>query len=296
MFPVEFNMPMDIENKLPLVTVAVPVYNEEAYIRETLDSIISQDYDNLEILISDNHSSDKTGVICREFAEKDHRIRYHRHVKNTGAAGNHIYLTQKAKGKYFMFAAGHDLWSENFVSQSVLLLEDVKEAVIAFGTPVWIGKDGKPAAKFSGWCDTRGLNSVARFAMVFWGSMNPILGLFKRKDMPDLRKYTYVGADLGVLGELSLKGEFVHVTNTFFYRRQNRSVENYDQKLKRYKGREMQIADTFHSKMFPLLKLPLELLKIVVQAQISVPEKILILLLLLPSLPVRYIMGKKDNS
>jgi glycosyltransferase involved in cell wall biosynthesis len=287
---------MDIKNKLPLVTVAVPVYNEETYIGETLDSILRQNYSNLEILISDNHSTDKTGIICREYAKRDHRIRYYCHDKNTGAAANHIYLSQKAQGKYFMFAAGHDLWSENFVFQSVMLLENTKNAMIAFGTPLWIGKDGKPLARFSGWYDTRGLNPVARFFMVFWGSMNPILGLFKRKDMPDLRGYNYVGGDLGVLGELSLKGEFIHAANTFFYRRQNRSVENYSQKVKRYKDKEMQIVNTSFSALFPLLKLPVELLRIVMQAKISAPEKILIFILLLPSFPARYILGKKDNN
>jgi len=287
---------MDIENNLPLVTIAMPVHNEEAYIEVTLDAIIRQNYHNLEILISDNHSTDKTGIICQDYARKDSRIRYYCHPKNIGAGANHIYLTQKARGKYFMFAAGHDLWSENFVSQSVLLLENVKKAVIAFGTPVWIGKDGKPLTRYSGWCDTRGLNSVARFFMVFWGSMNPVLGLFRRKDMPDLRRYNHVGGDLGVLSALSLKGEFVHVTNAFFYRRQNRSVESYSKKIKRYKGKEMQIANTSYSKFFPLLKLPLELLRIVLQAKISAQEKILIFMLLLPSFPVRYILGKKDND
>lgn len=287
---------MDIKNKLPLVTVAVPVYNEETYIGETLDSILRQNYSNLEILISDNHSTDKTGDICREYVKQDDRIRYYCHDRNAGAAANHIYLFQKARGKYFMFASGHDMWSENIVLQCVKLLENTKNAVIAFGTPLWIGEDGKPLARFTGWYDTRGLNPVARFFTVFWGNMNPILGLFKRNDMPDLRRYNFVGGDLVVLTELSLKGEFVHATDTLFYRRQNRTAENYNQKLLRYKGKEMQIVDNPFSKLFPLAKLPLELLRIVLQAKISAWEKIFILILLLPSFPIRYVMGKKDNN
>jgi len=286
---------MNTKSELPLVTVGMPVYNEEKYIEDALKSIINQDYDNLEILISDNHSTDKTGVICRGYAEKDQRIHYHCHDKNIGVAANHIYLTQKARGEYFMWAAGHDKRSINLVSQCIFQLENIETAPVAFGTPVWIGKDGKPSGTFAGWYDTRGLNPVARFFMVFWGSMNPILGIFRRKDLPDLKSYDYAGADLVLLAELALKGGFIHAANTSFYRRETRTVKNYDEKIKRYKSEETQIANTFFSKLFPLAKLPFELLRIVLQAKIGILEKSCIIALLIPSFPIRYILGKKDH-
>ena len=286
---------MTEKDKMPLVSVAMPVYNEEKYIEETLECVINQDYLNLEILISDNHSTDKTGEICKAFAEKDKRISYHCHDKNIGVAPNHVFTTQRARGKYFMWAAGHDKWSENFISQSVFLLEKFETATIAFGTSSWIDEDGRSLARYSGWYDTRSLNPVSRFFMVFWGTMNPILGLFRRKDIPDLRKYNYAGADLAILGELSLKGVFIHAVNASFYRRQNREVEDHSERMRRY-SKEMQIGDAFFSRIFPLLKLPFELLRIVLQAKIDIIEKICILILLLPSLPARYIIGIRDSN
>ncbi len=280
----------------PLVTIALPIYNEEKHIEETLHSIINQDYANLEILIFDNHSTDRTGINCQEFAQKDQRIRYHCHEKNIGAGANHILSLEKAHGKYFMWAAGHDRWSTNLVSEAVSLLENHETATIAFGTSTWIDEDGNQVAKCSGWYDTRGLNPVARFFMVFWGSMNPILGIFRRKDLPDLKKYNFVGADLVVLAELSLKGEFIHAAKSTFYRRQNRAVENHNQRMKRYKSKEMQIADSSFFKLFPMTKLPFELIRIVLQAKIGFLEKICLATLLLPSLPIRYILGKKDRN
>ena len=84
---------------LPLVTIVLPVYNEELFIRETLESILAQDYENIEILISDNHSSDATASLCIEFARRDQRIQFFEQSSNIGAIANHSFLASKAKGK-----------------------------------------------------------------------------------------------------------------------------------------------------------------------------------------------------
>lgn len=287
---------MNTKTISPLVTVGMPVYNEEKYIGETLESIINQDYENLEILISDNYSNDKTSIICKEYAKKDKRINYYWQSKNIGATANHYYVIRKARGKYFMWAAGHDKWSTNLVSQCVSHLENFQTATIAFGTPIWIGKDGKSFNKFSGWYDSHGLNPVTRFFITFWGSMNPILGIVRRKDIPNIKNYNYTGADLVFLAELALKGEFIHVVESIFYRRQIRAMENHDERMKRYKSEETKIANTYFTRLFPLAKLPFQLLRVVTQAKISILEKVFILIILLPSLPIRYFIGKKDYN
>ena len=74
-----------VTRDLPLVSIGVPVYNGENYLRQALESITNQTYRNLEILIADNASTDGTEAICREFAARDERIRYHRHPTNLGA-------------------------------------------------------------------------------------------------------------------------------------------------------------------------------------------------------------------
>ena len=60
------------------VTVGMPVYNGDNYLAETLDSIVAQSYQNFEVVISDNGSTDGTERICREYAAKDPRLQYHR--------------------------------------------------------------------------------------------------------------------------------------------------------------------------------------------------------------------------
>lgn len=280
----------------PLVSIALPIYNEAVHLEETLKTLLEQDYTNIEILIFDNCSTDGTGKICEVFAKQDSRIQYYCHRKNIGVGLNHILAFNMARGKYFMWTAGHDQWSKNLISQSVLLLEEYPSAAIAFGTPEWIDDNGKRLPKNSGWYDTRGLNPIARFSMVFWGSMNPILGLFRRDMMPaDISGYNFAGADLVILGELSLKGEFIHAVNTVYYRRQNRPPETHKARIDRYKSDEMRIGDSYLSKIFPLAKLPLELVRIVICAKIETLTKFFILMTFIPMFPIRYIMDRKDK-
>lgn len=59
----------------PLITVIIPVYNVEAYLPQCLDSVIAQDYSNLDILLIDDGSTDRSGTICDQYAEGDKRVR-----------------------------------------------------------------------------------------------------------------------------------------------------------------------------------------------------------------------------
>ena len=69
----------------PLVSIGIPIYNAEEFLIERINSIINQTYKNLEIIISDNASTDTTEKICKKFAEKDVRIKYIRQKNNMGA-------------------------------------------------------------------------------------------------------------------------------------------------------------------------------------------------------------------
>lgn len=287
-------MENNYKENLPLVSVAFPIFNEEEFIAESIDSILNQDFPNLEIIICDNASSDNTGRICEKYANMDSRISYFRHINNIGAVKNFSFGLSKAKGKYFMWAAGHDLWSPSLISQCVQLLEKFPTSTIAFGTPRWIGSEGDELEKQSGWNDTRGLNPVARFFTIFWGSMNPVLGVMRRKDIPNIEKHNYVGGDLVILSELALKGSFAHAQNVSFYRRQNRPIENYSDKLARYKDKDTKVAATLIDKLFPLAKLPLELFRTVIRSKTDSMYKFWILCILPFSLPARYIMSKRD--
>ena len=282
-------------NSLPLVSIVLPVYNEELFIQETLENIQAQDYENLEILISDNHSSDNTASLCHEFARRDKHIQFFKQPSNVGANANHMFLARKANGKYIIITAGHDRWTTNYISANVKALEDHTAAVLAYGTPCWIDEEGMSFERFSGWYDTRGLTVVSRFFFTFWGKANPILGLIRRDKFPNLADYNFVGADNVILCLLSLRGEFVHTVNSTFFRRQNRHPENHEERLKRYVSDEMKISTSFLTSLFPLFRLPLELCKTVLTSPLSFANKFAILLLLLPAIPIKYFTEKSAN-
>jgi glycosyltransferase involved in cell wall biosynthesis len=83
---------------LPLVTLGLPVYNGEKYIEQALQSLKAQTWPALEILISDNASTDGTAAICQRLAEGDARIRYIRQPTNIGAKNNFDFLVEEARG------------------------------------------------------------------------------------------------------------------------------------------------------------------------------------------------------
>ena len=76
----------------PLVSIGMLVYNGEMHIRQALDSLLAQEYENFELIISDNASTDRTQDICLEYAARDERIRYYRNETNMGALnpGSHF--------------------------------------------------------------------------------------------------------------------------------------------------------------------------------------------------------------
>ena len=103
----------------PLVTIGVPTRNRAAVLRHSLENIRAQDYSPLEILISDNCSTDDTERVCREAAAADPRIRYVRQVRNIGLHGNHNFCMDEARGEFLCFFHDHDRRDSRLVSKYV---------------------------------------------------------------------------------------------------------------------------------------------------------------------------------
>ena len=118
--------------ELPRVSIGVPVFNSELTIRQTISALINQSYENFEILISDNASTDATGEICRAFASGDPRIRYIRQPNNIGSMANFRFLLNAAESKYFMFAAADDNWSPLFLEKLLTVMLHDEGCVLAF--------------------------------------------------------------------------------------------------------------------------------------------------------------------
>jgi glycosyltransferase involved in cell wall biosynthesis len=271
------------------------LYNEEHFVEKSLRALLAQDYPSLEIIISDNCSTDRCLEICREIAGNDSRVRLIRQESNIGAVGNSIYVLDQARGKYFMWASGHDLWSENLVSECVRKLESHPSAVIAHALSSWIGADDEPLDKLSSVYDTGGMNEISRYFMAFWGNMHPILGMIRRESLARIRKiHACAGTDQIVLAELAIMGEFLLVDTARWLRRQPRPEESHRQKLKRYTGGDFRLATSWLDRKIPLLRLPLELVRVVARSPMTLMERALVILALPTCFLVRYLAGTRQ--
>lgn len=116
-----------------LVSLCVPVYNGARYLPETLASLRAQDHADLEVIISDNGSSDATEEICRAAVADDERIKYVRSPVNRGGAWNFNAALGLARGEYSKIAAADDVLLPRFVSGCVAALEaGGPEYILAF--------------------------------------------------------------------------------------------------------------------------------------------------------------------
>ena len=118
----------------PLVSIGIPVYNSELTLAATIESALAQDYVNMEILISDNASTDNSAEICRKYQRYDSRITLYEQTENIGALRNFIFLLENAKGEYFKWLATDDIISNNSISCSVTNLQEFQRN-IACSTP-----------------------------------------------------------------------------------------------------------------------------------------------------------------
>jgi glycosyltransferase involved in cell wall biosynthesis len=107
----------------PLVSICVPTRNRAASLRESMKTISGQNYERLEILISDNASEDATQETVRDLMRADDRIRYVRHERNIGLHGNHNFCFDSARGDFICIWHDHDTRDLGIVREYVSFLE-----------------------------------------------------------------------------------------------------------------------------------------------------------------------------
>jgi len=213
-----------------LVSIGMPVYNGEKYIRQALDSLLAQDYENFELIISDNASTDRTAEICLDYVAKDKRVKYHRNETNLGALKNFNQVVNLSRGKYFLWAADHDLWHSTFISRCVSVLEQDSEIVLAYARTRLISIDGTDLGLTPDVIDTRGMPAFRRYLDIIWNLSwcNMIYGVIRRKVLCDevWDRENIVSWDHAVLAALALRGTFAQIPEPLFFRRQNRPDED----------------------------------------------------------------------
>ena len=220
----------------PLVSIGMPTFNGELYIARALDSLLAQDYPNLELIISDNGSTDGTEAIARDYAGRFDRVRYVRQQINLGAYANFNFVLGEATGEYFMWAADHDLHDPTFVSKCVAALEADPAAVLAYPQSYLIDENGSVIEEMDDQIDLGQPSALYRYKHLIWRLIicNMIYGVSRREAMaatggfPDI-----ISPDHGCLARMVLQGTVLRVGGHLFLRRRNRPPETPDEHRRR---------------------------------------------------------------
>lgn len=121
------------------VTIGLPTYNGEKYIKKAIETVLLQTYTNFQLIISDNASTDSTSIICKEYEKKDGRILYIRHEENKGWEFNFPFVLSKAKSDYFVWLGDDDYWEPTFLEKNVSILNSNKNVVGSIGLVEFYG-------------------------------------------------------------------------------------------------------------------------------------------------------------
>ena len=205
---------------LPLVSIGIPVRNGAEGLENALKDILSQSYANIEIIISNNASTDGTDLICKAYADRDNRIQYFSQDHPITAMENFKFVLLKGKGEYFFWAAHDDRRTENWIEVLIDKLIDNKEAVLAFSDyaefnssrPIG-GKVNEQYPTFSG----RKSNSIFE---IFRGRVH-VIHTYALMRAEAIRAYPfdeidYFG-DVALVTYMAVLGDFLYVKGACFF-------------------------------------------------------------------------------
>jgi len=116
-----------------LVSICIPTYNRLEKLKRAVSSLNCQNYENFEILISDNCSEDGTEYFCRQLQAQDSRVKYFRHESNIGPTPNFEFVRKQARGEYFLWLGDDDFLTPNYVSECVKKLESDASLILVSG-------------------------------------------------------------------------------------------------------------------------------------------------------------------
>lgn len=180
----------------PKVSICIPIYNAEKFIHETIASVLAQTYQDFEIVITDNCSTDGSAAIIQSF--NDPRIRYHKNDSNIGAEGNWNKVLTLANGSYVKLLCADDVIYSTCLEEQVTVLDNKENADVVLVTSHKdvINQDGKlvMTRKYPG---KKGhINGLAALRKSLRRGTNiigePVAGLFRREI---LQKSGYYNGD-----------------------------------------------------------------------------------------------------
>ena len=212
---------MNSPEAVPRLTLGLPVYNGERFLTASLDALLAQTFTDFELIISDNGSTDQTGAIARRYESSDPRVRYIHHHRNRGAAFNHNFVIQQARGEFFKWVSDDDLYAPDLLQRCINALDSRPEIVLAHAWTAFIDDAGRIINALDYPLTTDVPDTVERFrSLLYTQGGDDFYGVIR---MSVLRQVAPHGshhlADRTLVADLALHGPFHNVPDFLYFRR-----------------------------------------------------------------------------
>jgi hypothetical protein len=239
-------------DRIPEISVGLPVFNGERYLDEAIQSILAQTITDLEVVICDNASTDRTEAICRSYAASDDRVRYVRNPSNIGANCNYNRVARLARGRYFKWMAADDRCLPNFLARARAVLEADPTVVAAIPEFCDIDEHGQMIGGYPYDLDLGSPAVVERFGHLMCTSQGQRLlyGLIRR---PVLMRTgllaNFYGSDRPLLSELVLHGRVIVIPGVGWESREHPGRSSHVRRSTAWKGERTPSDGLVHLKI-----------------------------------------------
>lgn len=208
-----------MKETIPTISIGLPVYNGERYLAGTIAQLLAQDFEDFELIIVNNASTDSTDEICRAFAQQDRRIRYYVNPSNIGASPNWNRTFQLARGEFFKWAMHDDDCHPSLLR---LCLEPHRNGpsntALVFPRANIIDGEGKTKFTLDEPVASTSAHPHKRLAKVLHhiGYANALWGVIRSDMLRRARPAGSIEADLVLVVDLSLQGLLVQIPDVLY--------------------------------------------------------------------------------
>lgn len=200
-----------------LVSIGLPVRNGAERIESVIESVLHQDHENVELVITDNASTDATEDICRDIAARDSRIVYHRHPADLGLLNNFVSALQLAHGTFYRWVGDDDWLDPRCISCSLDTFATDDRLLLVTTETCYIGPDGVPRSAAYNGTALGSDDPVTRFTEMLrllnesYLLMDPLYGVFRREPVTRIERRNMLHEDQVFASKLALAGPWGHV-------------------------------------------------------------------------------------
>ncbi len=205
------------------VSIGLPVFNGAEFLDQTLQALLAQDYEDFELMIIDDASTDATEAIARQAAEGDSRVRHHKIAKHGGAAHAYRQAVVKTTGEYFRWASPDDIVDPRHLRRSVEILDQAPEDVgLVYTQTSIISAQGEFLRTYDEHTDLRAADVEDRLRLLLTNLRicNSVYGLARRTALLKTALIgDFSGADEVFVAEMACHGQIWEIPERLYQRR-----------------------------------------------------------------------------